>query len=1023
MTNSLASKLKRFSLFPLAIILVLSSSVFIDQKAYADDHDEKIRKWALFEAQDGESGTSNAGCFDGIDSIDFRDVKTNGLGGNGFSKERFVLGKKMSCAAIYEEGILKWGFSGAEDFLTAAGYKQNNSNRTWEATKGRQGPVNAAIRSKLKVKSNNIEEYLTPGEIYTYYYKDFVSTCSVKDEKNRSELNSSQTTLADKAEDGYISYSRIGKDGNSDIVQQVIAKYSPPILGALADNSPEEKRAAQERGRQFCISKSKRVTAQASKAIDNAKKNASAKAVDDSLASALSSLKNKACAADQSKCNDNGWEKSVAVCIANATKSYVTEAVVTRGKSSKEKDINTYKKEYISKCMHEKWPNLTEKEIKDILNGVDTKKAADAAKAGDIDIGGGEGAHDTPEAGEEESKSRCAIDGVGWIVCPVVNFLADISDDSAGILAKLLEVNSFILTNRDPDSAFHYWSRIRDIANIVFIIVFLIIIYSQVSGLGISNYGIKKLLPKLLMTIVLVNISFYVCSILVDISNIIGSSSFNFITSLGGGGSGPEGGWATKGNALGGIAAAVLAGTVGFFVLGTLISGLVFIVVTATITAFLLGARQALIIFTIILSPLAFVALLLPSTEGLFKKWWGFFKTLLFLYPAIGLLYGACNLGATVINGMKGESPVLLQIIAAALTFTPLLLVSRLTSLMTSMMGLANIADKWGNLAGKATEKKLQSGLDKSMYGRFMAERERSKELAHAQTQAGTYKGWNPVRRLRSGAMRGINKRARNLPGSAGRSVRRAQSYASRLIDQQAEEEMKLSESFFENYRYLDKDGKEQALSRSDIFELAKGGKIQGYKKNKDGSIEKGDVLDADNFSAFDKRYIVTDAAKHANSNQLRALAKHANDDLGSGDRAAIADALSQSPAAAKNPWWTGKAADQLRAGEFNYEQAVVEGALGGKYNAPKMADMDEPAFKDMMEVLSRDNISGISEDQLMEARQATGLAIDAALQSQLYNAKMQSNEAIYKRASKAREWSHDPTKQYRTLGNNTKQD
>ena len=197
MTDSLVSKLKRFSLFPLAILLVLSSSVFIDQKAYADDHDEKIRKWALFEAQDGESGTSNAGCFDGIDSIDFRDVKTNGLGGDGFSKERIVLGKKMSCAAIYEEGISKWGFSGAEDFLTAAGYKKNNGNRTWEATKGRQGPVNAAIRSKLKVKSNNIEEYLTSGEIYTYYYKDFVSTCSVKDEKNRSEFNSSQITLAD----------------------------------------------------------------------------------------------------------------------------------------------------------------------------------------------------------------------------------------------------------------------------------------------------------------------------------------------------------------------------------------------------------------------------------------------------------------------------------------------------------------------------------------------------------------------------------------------------------------------------------------------------------------------------------------------------------------------------------------------------------------------------------------------------------------------------------------------------------
>lgn len=925
MTNSLASKLKRFSLFPLAIILVLSSSVFIDQKAYADDHDKKIRAWTLYRAQQGyetdkEPGRfEETGCFDGIDYIRAVDVSKTRVGGSGLGHAKgMVDGEKKRCSDIYEEGIPLWGFKDAEDFLTQAGYV--NKDGWWGATRGVQAGVDQAIRKKLGIDGNNrASDYLGPGELYSYSYKDFTTSCPVSGEADRSQFSNSQAGAADKGQDGFISYDKIGKDANgNDVIKKTIAKYS--TTGSISTNT--------------CRLKASTVTKNAQAAIKAAEKN-----------------------------------------------------------KKKSDDANKNK------------------------NGPDDKNA------NKVDAGTGESAQQGDGEDKEDSKSRCAIDGVGWLICPVVNLLADISDDSAGILAKLLEVNSIILTDRGPDSAFYYWSRIRDIANIVFIIVFLIIIYSQVSGLGISNYGIKKLLPKLLMTIVLVNISFYICSILVDISNIIGSSSFNFITSLGGGGSGPEGGWATKGNWWTGAAATVLGTATAFFVLGTLISGLVFVVVTATITVFLLGARQALVIFTIILSPLAFVALLLPSTEGLFKKWWGFFKTLLFLYPAIGLLYGACNLGATVINGMKGESPVLLQIIAAALTFTPLLLVSRLTSLMTSMMGLANIADKWGKLAGNAAEKKLQSGLDKSVYGKFMAERERSKELAHAQTQAGTYKGWNPVRRLQSGAMRGINKRARNLPGSAGRSVRRAQNYASRLIDQQAEEEMELSESFFENYRYMDEDGKEQALSRSDIFNLAMDGQIQGYKKNKDGSIEKGDVLDAKSFSDFDRRYIVKDAAKHANSNQLRALAKHANDDLGSGDRAAIADALSQSPAAAKNPWWTGRAADQLRAGEFNYERAVVEGALGGKYNAPKMADMDEPAFKDMMEVLSSDSVSGVSNEQLMQARQDTGLAIDAALRSQLYNAKMQSNDAIYKRASKAREWSHDPTKQFRTLGNNTKQD
>ena len=68
--------------------------------------------------------------------------------------------------------------------------------------------------------------------------------------------------------------------------------------------------------------------------------------------------------------------------------------------------------------------------------------------------GASEGGSEENKDGGEDSKSRCAIDGIGWIICPVVNFLADISDDSAGILAKLLEVNSFILTDRGPTRPF-----------------------------------------------------------------------------------------------------------------------------------------------------------------------------------------------------------------------------------------------------------------------------------------------------------------------------------------------------------------------------------------------------------------------------------------------------------------------------------------------------------------------------------------------------------------------------------------
>ncbi len=914
MTNSLVSKLKRFSLFPLAIILVLSFSVFIDHKAYADDHDDKVRTWVLYMGQNGDSNSLDPGCFDDVKWLYFKDISGNSLQGSKLSRKRTVGGKEMSCTAIYEEGIPKWGFSDAEDFLTAAGYRKDDGGGDWwEPTNGKQGGVNRAIRSKLGVKNDDPKEYLSPGELYSYYYSDFVSTCSVKDEKNRSEFNSSQTTLADKAKDGYISYSKIGKDGNNDVVQQVIAKYTAPTDKTLSAGPG----AGEVKDEQICIDKSKKVTEQAQVAIKEAEKN---------------------------KANTGG---------------------------------NT--------------------------NAGTGEQASQAA-----------GASEENKDGGEDSKSRCAIDGIGWIICPVVNFLADISDDSAGILAKLLEVNSFILTDRGPDSAFHYWSRIRDIANIVFIIVFLIVIYSQVSGLGISNYGIKKLLPKLLMTIVLVNISFYICSILVDISNIVGSSSFNFITSLGGGGSGPEGGWATKGNGWTGFAALVLAGTVGFFVVGALISGLVFVAVTVTVTVFLLGARHALVIFTIILSPLAFVALLLPSTEGLFKKWWGFFKTLLLLYPAVGLLYGACNLGATVINGMKGESEVLLQIIAAALTFTPLLLVSRLTSLMTSMMGLANIADRWGKLAGNATEKKLQSGLDNSMYGQLMATRKRNKERRRAQIQAGTYRGsnWIPtnwVRNARSKTMGGINNIAGRVPGAIGETARRAQGNAANIIKQQSKEEMDLAEAKYENIEYVNAEGKKQSLTQGDYFDLAMGGNIMG--RNKKGELVP--ILEGAKMPQYDRRFVLQRAAKGGNSDQIKKLAEASVDPessmgpLDAFDLQTLAEGIRDSGAASKNPWVTGRAIADIQSGKFNFDKAVTDAANAGKITASKVAQMDGAAARNLHEALNKRHSKDprVSYNDIFEARKATGQAVEAALNSPELSPEILGNPMVNNHAQAMRKW------------------
>ncbi|QQR51771.1 hypothetical protein IPF89_04465 [Candidatus Saccharibacteria bacterium] len=76
------------------------------------------------------------------------------------------------------------------------------------------------------------------------------------------------------------------------------------------------------------------------------------------------------------------------------------------------------------------------------------------------------------------------------------------------------------------------------------------------------------------------------------------------------------------------------------------------------LTVLILIGRQALIILLIVISPLAFVAYLLPNTENLFKKWYKLFSTLLLLFPIVALVFGASKLASTILsaaaNGVSG---------------------------------------------------------------------------------------------------------------------------------------------------------------------------------------------------------------------------------------------------------------------------------------------------------------------------------------------------------------------------------
>ncbi len=307
---------------------------------------------------------------------------------------------------------------------------------------------------------------------------------------------------------------------------------------------------------------------------------------------------------------------------------------------------------------------------------------------------------DTTNGGDDSTgKTTCKIDGIGWIICPIVTFLSKITDGAYILVKQLLEVEP--LSTSTNSDIFNSWQIMRNFANVAFVIFFLVIIFSQLTSVGINNYGIKKLLPKLVVAAILVNISFWICAIAVDISNIIGGSIKGLLESIQTSAGTNDTYWESTSSALlGGVYAGVVLLPVLFFTTLSVLLPMLVVVLATIVTVFLaLILRQVLIIILIVISPLAFVAYLLPNTEDFFKKWRTTFQLLLMVYPVIGFVFGASALASTII--MKSSTSPFIQIAGAAAAIIPLVIAPALISginKVANRFGLPNVGVKFGRL-------------------------------------------------------------------------------------------------------------------------------------------------------------------------------------------------------------------------------------------------------------------------------------------------------------------------------------
>jgi hypothetical protein len=252
----------------------------------------------------------------------------------------------------------------------------------------------------------------------------------------------------------------------------------------------------------------------------------------------------------------------------------------------------------------------------------------------------------------------CDVSIVGWIVCPLINAGLETVNKLSGLVTDMLQVRPLV----QNDSLYNAWKGLRDLADVAFILVFLVLIFSTALSINISAYQLKTLLPKLIAAAILVQISFFLSSIAIDIGNVLGAGVGRIFAELGSTAgsnttnlsSGVSGVGDVLVVGLGAITAIIAGAILTWPVVFLLLGGMLLSILGVFLT---LAARQLIIAVLVVTSPLAFVAWILPGTQNYFKMWSKNLARVILLYPLIVILLSVGGLLARAAQD-AGSGPV-----------------------------------------------------------------------------------------------------------------------------------------------------------------------------------------------------------------------------------------------------------------------------------------------------------------------------------------------------------------------------
>lgn len=282
-----------------------------------------------------------------------------------------------------------------------------------------------------------------------------------------------------------------------------------------------------------------------------------------------------------------------------------------------------------------------------------------------------------------EPDNDCESNGgpLGWIMCPVAAALDSITGFLDDQIEDKLQLRDQYFRDESGDRLKAAWTQIRNIAYVVLLPIMLVMVIGTALGFEIfSAYTVKKALPRMIIAIIFITLSWYICLFIVEFVNALGAGIKGLViypfreVEVNGEIMRPQPSLREAlnqarvtvdgGSSVGSTASAVGLGIAGagavYAGFATGVLGISVIMSTLFTAALILGAifllliaRQMILIALFLLAPLAILAWIFPGNDKLWKLWWSAFTKLLLLFPVIMLSIAVGQIFALIV-GLSG---------------------------------------------------------------------------------------------------------------------------------------------------------------------------------------------------------------------------------------------------------------------------------------------------------------------------------------------------------------------------------